>query len=95
MFTLNVKGQFSPTTGRNNRSSKRIPGKQEVWIRPDGGFAVRACRLVDWSETGVRLRLQSGEPMPKSFKLLMTRTSTGKMCRMKWRRGQEVGAEFV
>ena len=64
--------------------------------RFDDGFAERACRLVDLSAGGVRLRVDTPADVASYFSLLLTRDAVpGRRCRIKWRKGSEIGAEFV
>jgi hypothetical protein len=97
MFS-NVKDAFVTRKTRETREtrvSKRMTTVQEAWIKPDAGFAVRVCKILDWSQTGVRLKLTTSEPIAGSFKLLLTRNGAGRPCRLKWRRGDEIGAEYI
>jgi hypothetical protein len=77
------------------RSTRRQMGAS-AWIRPDEGFSVRKCVISDISATGVRLFVDEQHLALKQFSLLMTRHQThGCPCRVKWRRGTEIGAEFI
>jgi hypothetical protein len=67
-----------------------------VWIRFDDGFSVRACRLIDLSGTGARIMVDAPHDVAARFSLLLTRDAApGRRCRIKWRRGSEIGAEFI
>jgi hypothetical protein len=67
-----------------------------AWIRPDEGFSVRKCIISDISPTGVRLYVDSTHANIKHFRLLLSRDAAqGCPCRVKWRRGSVVGAEFL
>ena len=67
-----------------------------AWIRPDDEFSIRKCIISDISPTGVRLFVDPSLVTMKRFNLLMTRNAApGCPCRVKWRRGTEIGAEFV
>jgi hypothetical protein len=67
-----------------------------AWIRPDEGFSVRKCVISDISPTGVRLYVDSSHANIKNFRLLLSRDAVqGCPCRVKWRRGSVVGAEFL
>jgi hypothetical protein len=78
------------------RKAVRSPVGRKVWIRFDDGFSVRECRLVDASNGGVRIQVRAPYDVATQFSLLMTRdASPGRRCRIKWRRGREIGAEFV
>jgi len=74
---------------RSARSTLGSPG----WIRLDDGFAVRPCRVIDLSPTGARLSIE-GE-IPKSFAFLQSLNSAGRKARIKWRRGNQVGIQFI
>ncbi len=74
------------------RSARSTLGAQ-AWIRLDSSFAVRPCRVIDLSPTGARLSIE-GE-ITKSFALLLSLDSAGRKARIKWRRGNQVGIEFV
>jgi hypothetical protein len=77
------------------KSSRRRMGSQ-AWIRSDDGFSVRKCIISDISPTGVRLFVDPLHATMKSFRLMMSRNAAqGCPCRVKWRRGTEVGAEFL
>lgn len=79
----------------NNRKATRRKIGDAAWIRPDGGFAVRPCRLIDYSDTGAKIALQPSEKLSSIFYLLMSRnTSLGRRARLKWRKDDEIGAEF-
>lgn len=68
----------------------------KVWIRFDDGFSVRQCVLQDFSSTGVRLVVDEPHTVASHFSLLLKRDANpGRRCRVKWRRGKEIGAEFV
>jgi hypothetical protein len=78
----------------DQRTTARRKIGAEGWIRT--GFAVRPCRIVDLSETGVRIRLASVASVPKTFALLTSRNAgAGRAAEVKWRRGMEIGAKFV
>jgi hypothetical protein len=74
------------------RSTRRTSGSR-AWIRLDRSFAVRPCRVLDLSATGARLSIE-GE-ITKSFVLLLSLNSAGRKARIKWRRGNQVGIQFV
>jgi hypothetical protein len=78
---------------RDNRKAARKAYKTAGWIRLEGGFAVRPCHVIDISDTGVRLSVEGD--IPATFALLFSRNSKGRKARVKWRRGNLVGAEFL
>jgi hypothetical protein len=74
------------------RSTRRTLGSR-AWIRLDSSFAVRPCRVLDLSATGARLSIE-GE-ITKSLVLLLSLNSAGRKARIKWRRGNLVGIQFL
>lgn len=78
------------------RNTARERMGTKAWIRFDDGFSVRPCRLIDLSGTGVRIRVDAPRDVASLFSLLLTRDAApGRRCRVKWRQGSEIGAEFV
>jgi hypothetical protein len=74
------------------RNRVGVPG----WIRPDGGFAVRPCHVLDLSDTGIRIAIDSAHTVRGIFTFLKSRDDRfGRPARVKWRRGSQIGAEFV
>jgi len=83
-----------------NRKDKRQSPREKLgrtaWIRFDDGFSVRPCRLLDLSGTGARISVAAPSDVQGVFSLLLSRDAApGRRCRVKWRRGSEIGAEFV
>lgn len=78
---------------REQRKSSRRNVGSTGWIRPDGGFATRQCRVLDISHTGVRLA-SDGQNVPAVFSFAMSRGEPGRRARVKWRNGTQIGAEF-
>ena len=77
------------------KSTRRKMGSQ-AWIRAEDEFSVRKCVISDISPTGVRLFVDPSQITLKRFRLMMSRNAAqGCPCRVKWRRGFEVGAEFL
>ena len=67
-----------------------------AWIRFDDGFSVRPCMVADLSSTGVRIVVDEPHAVATQFSLLFKRDAIpGRRCRVKWRRGFEIGAEFI
>jgi PilZ domain len=78
------------------RKAARTSIGSKVWIRLDDGFSVREGRLIDLSSGEIRILVKAPYDVAGLFSLLMTRDAApGRRCRVKWRRGQEIGAEFV
>ena len=83
---------FARKRAERRRSSRRTLGSR-AWIRLEDSFAVRPCRVIDLSPIGARLSIE-GE-ITKSFALLLSLNSAGRKARIKWRRGNQVGIQFV
>lgn len=86
------------TRTMNNGARKAARRKMgaPAWIRPEEGFSVRKCIISDISPTGVRLVVDRSAVTVKRFRLLTTRDAAhGCLCRVRWRRGLEIGAEFL
>jgi hypothetical protein len=67
-----------------------------AWIRFDNGFSVRPCVVADLSHSGVRIVVDEPHAVAVQFRLLFKRDAIpGRRCRVKWRRGLEIGAEFI
>jgi len=83
-----------PHRGRENRKAPRRKVGTDGWIRLEGGFAVRSCKVVDLSTTGVQINVNGAEVVPTTFSFLETRTGHGRRARVIRRRGSQIGAEF-
>ena len=81
-----------PSEQRN--ALRKNLGNTNGWIRLEGGFAVRPCRVIDISDTGVQFSTESASAIPSTFIFLMSKTAAGRRATVKWRRGTLVGAEF-
>jgi hypothetical protein len=57
---------------------------------------MRKCVIADLSDGGVKLMVGDPREISSQFVLLPSReASTGRRCRVKWRNGTHIGAEFV
>jgi hypothetical protein len=65
-----------------------------TWIRLEGSLT-RQCQVLDLSRTGVRLTVTNAHSLPNKFTLILSKNCSGRPARVKWRRGTEVGAEFL
>lgn len=80
--------------GRDLRKAPRRKVGTGGWIRLEGGFAVRPCKVIDMSTTGVQIAVQNPETIPATFRFLETRSGHGRRARVVRRRGSEIGATF-
>jgi PilZ domain len=88
-----MPAMFAKKRRPERRRSARSTLGSRAWIRLDDSFAVRPCRVIDLSPTGARLSIE-GE-ITKPFALLLALNSAGRKARIKWRRGNQVGIQFI
>ena len=93
MVTLTKGTSQVPSTVNSDRRRARrrrvLKGGKIVW--PNG--AAFECRIRDISETGARLEVNS--PVPKIFQLVIPSEQFRNSCRVIWRRGTEIGVQFL
>jgi hypothetical protein len=87
---------FETGTSRDRRKTSRRSIDAHGWIRLEGGFALRPCKLVDLSDDGVRIAVKSTTRFPRVFAVSTSREAgTGRWAQVKWQQGGTIGAEFV
>jgi len=83
---------FKPKmAAENRRRSERLAMRGLAKIQGATGSLQRDCWVSDISDGGVRLHVEVD--VPEEFTLILP--SGRRDCRVVWRLGQEVGAEFV
>jgi hypothetical protein len=81
---------------RDARKSARRKIGTKAWIRLEGGFSVRPCTIVNLSDTGVQLEIATPQLVTDPFVLVLSRaTGRCRRCKIKWRRGTRIGAQFL
>lgn len=95
MKFLSSFSQYRKGMAKESRRSPREAKGTPAWIRFDDGFSVRPCRLIDLSGSGARILVDAPHTVAGQFSLLLSRAAPGRRCRVKWRKGKEIGAEFV
>jgi hypothetical protein len=81
---------------KDRRRKVRLSHGAKAKVRVTEGFATRPCTIENQSEDGVCLKLDSTQFVEEQFLLLPVGSSgPGRSCRVKWRRRQLVGAEYV
>jgi hypothetical protein len=66
-----------------------------AWISTGDNLPLRACRLVDISQSGAKLRLEDVDDMPDTFSLWLTRRGQPRYwCRIVWSSDKSVGVQF-
>ena len=81
---------------KDRRRKIRTPSGHAAKVRVTGGFATRPCTVENQSEDGVCLKLASTQFVEEEFLLMRSsKNSEPRACRVKWRRRQLVGAEYL
>ena len=77
--------------GKQKRSERRLMRDIHARVMLDG-FAKRDCKIVDISDSGARLAINSTTPLPRRFSLAIE--TTAKPCELVWRNGAMAGVKF-
>jgi hypothetical protein len=93
-FSLSNNLRITPKETDNRRAPRR-PCELSAWIRLDGSFATQQCQILDRSQTGIRLLVTDASTIRSRFVLLWSRNGTGRRASIKWRRSNQIGAEFL
>jgi hypothetical protein len=84
---------------QNGRQERRLSPRRSLnatgWIRLDGSFAMRECRIVDVSVAGIRLATTFAGKLPETFTVLFSKRAQGHQVRMIWRRANQIDAKFI
>ena len=80
---------------KEQRKAARRKAGAQAFIRLEGGFAVRPCAVIDLSESGVKIAIDEAKSVPNIFTFLTSRNAVGRRATVKWRRGSQIGAEFL
>src|SRR5689334_24752250 len=85
--------KFKPKmAAENRRRSERLAARGLAKIQTATGSLPRDCWISDISDGGVRLHAE-GVPVPDEFILMLA--ACPRECRVVWRLGHEIGAEFI
>ena len=80
----------------DRRSSPRHETSELAKTLPSGQLDATTCLVRDISETGVRIALADEDCfVPKRLKLYIANRHFLADCQQVWRRGSEVGLEFI
>ena len=83
------------TVNRRKKPRKSVNRLNVIARDPDGAI-IASCLVRDVSERGVRLGVKAAEVLPDQFILQLTRNGRVlRRCRVVWRRGEEVGVEYI
>jgi hypothetical protein len=89
------RGEQPQNGPHDRRQAPRRSSNTAGWIRLNGGFATRECRIVDVSTTGVRLCIPFADKLPETFTLSFSKNGQGHRVRTIWRRANQIGAKFI
>lgn len=88
-----------PERVQNDRQDRRLSPRRSLnaaaWIRLDGSFVPRECRVIDVSLAGVRLAIPFAGKLPETFTVLFSKNAVGHRVRMIWRRANQIGGKFI
>lgn len=77
----------------NRRSSERRPCRRVAKIQFGTGSLPRDCTITDVSAGGVKVIAEYLD-IPPEFTIILS-TGNTRQCRLAWRIGHELGAQFV
>lgn len=83
------------TDEANRRSSERLEADEAATILFPNGRARVPCRVINYSDGGVLLRISASARLPNEFVLLTGVSENRRVCRVAWRIGSQTGCEFV
>jgi hypothetical protein len=87
--------KFKPrATPENRRRTERHAVRGMAKILTGAGSLPRDCWITDISDGGVRLHAERMD-VPDEFVLTLPGIGGRRECRVAWRLGHEIGAEFV
>ena len=66
-----------------------------AWIRRTDSLAIQDCRVVDISQSGVKLEVENADSLPDNFLLLFSKSDAGSHISVVWRHGTQIGAKFI
>ena len=70
--------------------------QQQAWVTLEGGFAARQCLVHDLSSSGAKITVADASVVTGRVRLAFSRdASTGRNCKVVWRRGKSFGVKFV
>ena len=78
--------------GKQKRTERRMKRDIHARVMLDG-FAKRDCKIVDISDSGARLAINSTTPLPRRFSIAFA--STARPCELVWRNGAMAGVKFL
>jgi len=90
---MQPKPPAQPPHERRDASRVALDGRYTVSLDPGDGRAPFACRLLDFSITGIRLELPPDVIVPAHVQILIGNLSHN--ARIVWRKGRIAGVDFI
>jgi hypothetical protein len=93
---IGIRGQVNADLkNHEGRRARRQKSNDIAWIRFEDSFGARRCQLLDLSRTGARVAIADANKIPDKFVFLSSKRGAGYPARVKWRRGTQIGIEFL
>lgn len=81
---------------KRDKRKTRHKTNDSAWMTLDGGFAKRPCTVLDISSTGARIRINDPSAITGKMAIsFFNDVHKATRCRMVWRKGSEMGVEFL
>ena len=80
--------------GQGKRRSRRVTISQPAALTDFVGARIATCELCDVSEGGAGLKLDSGQPLPDEFQLVLAER-VRQTCTLVWRSKNRLGVCFA
>jgi hypothetical protein len=77
------------------RAVPRIPTRLDGRVLSRDGTYNFKCSVTDLSERGARLATDDSHPVPKNVFLFVALTCDVFECEVRWRKGNQVGVQFI
>ena len=90
---MNKKDDLPPLAERRPQPRKRVL-LGAIATYDEGSYTVK-CQIRDLNEKGARIRVSSQQFLPEELYLIVTRDHLAHKSRLVWRRGEEVGLQFL
>ncbi|MGH6822668.1 MAG: diguanylate cyclase domain-containing protein [Methylocella sp.] len=92
MSTLQNRTMENPAQERQNEMRHRVLKRAQIVFKDHG--AVIDCAVLNLSDGGACLKVETPVGIPDSFDLVLDRATVGN-CRVTWRKATQIGVEFV
>ena|SRR5687767_6454781 len=91
-MTVNPKLHPNDLRWENRRTPRRKVMGTALVLGPD---LEASCIIRDLSTSGAKIEVPSSVKLPLAFNLLLLKTSSSRHVRLRWRKGNFAGVQFV